>query len=92
MHQQDTTAVAPNGVSGEKLAAQTQYREEAAHDTGIKTAADAAALRPRDRKAEAKLRLKIDLYIIPTVAMLYLFCFIDVCQIPTRASATDGRF
>lgn len=31
-----------------------------------------------DPKAEAKLRLKIDLYIIPTVAILYLFCFIDV--------------
>jgi len=30
-----------------------------------------------DRAAEAKLRLKIDLYIIPTVALLYLFCFID---------------
>lgn len=26
-------------------------------------------------KAEAKLRWKIDLYIIPTVALLYLFCF-----------------
>ena len=30
-----------------------------------------------DRKAEAKLRLKIDLCIVPTVALLYLFCFID---------------
>jgi hypothetical protein len=34
-----------------------------------------------DPKAEAKLRLKIDLYIIPTVALLYLFCFIDRANI-----------
>ncbi|KHO01643.1 Major facilitator superfamily domain, general substrate transporter [Metarhizium album ARSEF 1941] len=30
-----------------------------------------------DPAAERKLRLKIDLYIVPTVAVLYLFCFID---------------
>ncbi|KAF2818455.1 MFS general substrate transporter [Ophiobolus disseminans] len=34
-----------------------------------------------DPKAEAKLRLKIDLMIIPTVAVLYLFCFIDRANI-----------
>lgn len=34
-----------------------------------------------DKKAEARLRLKIDLYIIPTVALLYLFCFIDRANI-----------
>ena len=34
-----------------------------------------------DRKAEAKLRLKIDLCIVPTVALLYLFCFIDRANI-----------
>jgi hypothetical protein len=34
-----------------------------------------------DQKAEAKLRLKIDLYIVPTVALLYLFCFIDRANI-----------
>jgi len=34
-----------------------------------------------DRKAEARLRLKIDFYIIPTVALLYLFCFIDRANI-----------
>lgn len=36
-----------------------------------------------DREAERKLRLKIDLYIIPTVALLYLFCFIDRANIGT---------
>lgn len=30
-----------------------------------------------DKAAEAKLRLKIDLYIVPTAFLLYLFCFID---------------
>lgn len=34
-----------------------------------------------DRAAERKLRLKIDLYIVPTVALLYLFCFIDRANI-----------
>ncbi|KAI4946640.1 hypothetical protein J4E91_007330 [Alternaria rosae] len=34
-----------------------------------------------DKKAESRLRLKIDLYIIPTVALLYLFCFIDRANI-----------
>jgi hypothetical protein len=36
-----------------------------------------------DKQAEARLRLKIDLYIIPTVAILYLFCFIDRANIGT---------
>lgn len=34
-----------------------------------------------DPKAEAKLRRKIDLMIIPTVSLLYLFCFIDRANI-----------
>lgn len=34
-----------------------------------------------DPVAEAKLRWKIDLYIVPIVAMLYLFCFIDRANI-----------
>ena len=37
-----------------------------------------------DPEAERKLRLKIDLYIIPTVALLYLFCFIDRANIGKR--------
>lgn len=31
-----------------------------------------------DPKAEAKLLWKLDLFVVPTVAVLYLFCFIDV--------------
>lgn len=38
-----------------------------------------------DSKAEARLRHKIDLYIVPTVALLYLFCFID------RANVGNAR-
>jgi MFS family permease len=34
-----------------------------------------------DPKAEAKLLLKIDLFIVPTVSLLYLFCFIDRANI-----------
>ncbi|EXJ86731.1 hypothetical protein A1O3_03685 [Capronia epimyces CBS 606.96] len=34
-----------------------------------------------DPKAESRLRLKIDLYIVPTVSLLYLFCFIDRANI-----------
>src|SRR5215469_12990717 len=40
-----------------------------------------------DPEAERRLRWKIDLYVIPTVAMLYLFCFIDRANIgKTRSS------
>lgn len=34
-----------------------------------------------DPKAEAKLRRKIDLMIVPIVSLLYLFCFIDRANI-----------
>ncbi|KAJ5771561.1 hypothetical protein N7520_002090 [Penicillium odoratum] len=34
-----------------------------------------------DRAAEARLRFKIDLYVVPTVALMYLFCFIDRANI-----------
>ncbi|KAE8377505.1 major facilitator superfamily domain-containing protein [Aspergillus bertholletiae] len=34
-----------------------------------------------DPSAESRLRLKIDLYIIPVVSMMYLFCFIDRASI-----------
>jgi hypothetical protein len=34
-----------------------------------------------DPVAERKLLWKIDLYIVPTVSLLYLFCFIDRANI-----------
>lgn len=36
-----------------------------------------------DSKAESRLRLKIDFYVLPTIALLYLFCFIDRANIGT---------
>ncbi|KAF2870787.1 putative MFS transporter [Massariosphaeria phaeospora] len=42
---------------------------------------DSHALAPCDAKAEARLRCKIDLYVVPTVALLYLFCFVDRANI-----------
>lgn len=40
-----------------------------------------------DPKVEAKLRRKIDLYVVPTVALLYLFCFIDRANIGSEFPA-----
>lgn len=34
-----------------------------------------------DRAAETRLRLKIDFYVVPTVSLIYLFCFIDRANI-----------
>jgi hypothetical protein len=42
-----------------------------------------------DRAAEARLRLKIDLYIVPTVALMYLFCFIDRANIGEHGPSID---
>lgn len=39
------------------------------------------ALVAYDPIAERRLRLKIDLFVVPTVALLYLFCFIDRANI-----------
>lgn len=39
------------------------------------------ALAEFDKAAESRLRLKIDLFIIPTVSLMYLFCFIDRANI-----------
>lgn len=36
-----------------------------------------------DAAAERRLRNKIDLYVIPTVSILYLFCFIDRANVGT---------
>ncbi|KAL5628185.1 hypothetical protein BROUX41_002933 [Berkeleyomyces rouxiae] len=41
---------------------------------------------PIDPKAEARLLRKLDLYLIPTVSVLYLFCFIDRANVGKSAS------
>jgi hypothetical protein len=43
-----------------------------------------------DKAAESRLRLKIDLYIVPTVALMYLFCFIDRANIGKSDSWTSS--
>jgi len=45
-----------------------------------------------DPKAEARLRLKIDLMIVPTVALLYLFCFIDRANIVRGLVMTMAQY
>ncbi|KAH6606134.1 major facilitator superfamily transporter [Trichoderma cornu-damae] len=44
-----------------------------------------------DRNAERRLRLKIDLFVVPTVSLLYLFCFIDRANIDVRLALTRER-
>ncbi|KAG4410976.1 hypothetical protein IFR04_015893 [Cadophora malorum] len=65
-------------------------KSEVIHDESAHTAAErghaatdrhGVSLITFDPKAEARLRMKIDLYIVPTVALLYLFCFIDRANI-----------
>lgn len=67
---------------------------QASHEEIHKETAQAAAERGRaatdkygnalvyfDPAEERRLRWKIDLYIIPSVSLLYLFCFIDRANI-----------
>lgn len=63
----------------------SQHKETLAHEAAHEAASRGQVAtdqygRPLvefDRAAESRLRLKIDLYIVPTVSILYLFCFID---------------
>ncbi|TID15156.1 retrograde regulation protein 2 [Venturia nashicola] len=59
--------------------------EETAHEAAVRgvgaTDKYGNALVHFDPAAESRLRLKIDLYIVPTVSLLYLFCFIDRANI-----------
>ncbi len=58
---------------------------EGAHDAAerghLATDQYGHALVEFDKKAESRLRWKIDLYVVPTVALMYLFCFIDRANI-----------
>jgi len=44
-----------------------------------------------DAAAEARLRMKIDIFIIPTIALLYLFCFIDRANIGNADIFSAGQ-
>jgi len=62
-----------------------EYTDEIAHDAAarghVATDQYGQPLFQFDPVAERKLRMKIDLMIVPTVALLYLFCFIDRANI-----------
>ncbi|KAJ4287432.1 hypothetical protein N0V88_007705 [Collariella sp. IMI 366227] len=47
----------------------------------VSSDSDKAGVQHLDPKAEARLCRKLDLYIVPTVSLLYLFCFIDRANI-----------
>jgi hypothetical protein len=38
---------------------------------------DGVAIDDNARRAERKLRTKIDFFVVPTITLLYLMCFID---------------
>ncbi|KAL4875223.1 major facilitator superfamily domain-containing protein [Aspergillus karnatakaensis] len=67
-HQENLKVVGDgaNALAGDGHAATDQYGR---------------ALFEFDKKAESRLRLKIDFMILPTVALIYLFCFIDRANI-----------
>ncbi|KAH8661690.1 major facilitator superfamily domain-containing protein [Tricladium varicosporioides] len=70
-----------NGVINHKEDIQEETAHEAAERGRAATDKYGNALVHFDPAAEAALRWKIDLYIVPTVALLYLFCFIDRANI-----------
>lgn len=76
----------PTLVADEK--GSSQHKDLVFHDAHDAAGHDQAAtdqygraLVEFDRAAERRLRLKIDFCIVPTVALLYLFCFIDRANI-----------
>lgn len=60
-----------------KEAMMTDVAHDAAERGHLATDQYGHALVEFDKAAESRLRLKIDLCIVPTVALMYLFCFID---------------
>jgi hypothetical protein len=56
----------------------------------VDTSRDGAAIDDSARKAERKLRAKIDFFVVPTVTLLYLMCFIDRTNIGPPALHKQG--
>lgn len=73
-------------VFDHKEALGTDVARDAAERGHLATDQYGHALVEFDKKAESRLRWKIDLYIVPTVALMYLFCFIDRANIGKRHS------
>ncbi|EXJ88055.1 hypothetical protein A1O1_04982 [Capronia coronata CBS 617.96] len=70
-----------SGIDEKAAAMHTENAHEAAARGHVATDKYGHPIVVFDPKAEARLRMKIDLYIVPTVALLYLFCFIDRANI-----------
>ncbi|PLB39068.1 putative MFS transporter [Aspergillus candidus] len=69
------------GLSNHKEFLAPEAAREAAGQGHAATDLHGRSLVEFDRAAERRLRLKIDLYTVPTVSLLYLFCFIDRANI-----------
>jgi hypothetical protein len=69
------------GISELKTTLAHETAREAASRGQVATDQYGRPLVEFDAAAESRLRLKIDLYIVPTVSLLYLFCFIDRANI-----------
>lgn len=79
-------------VFDHKEALGTGVARDAAERGHLATDQYGHALVEFDQKAESRLRLKIDLYIVPTVALMYLFCFIDRANIGKNCSNTTSSY
>ncbi|KAJ5691767.1 hypothetical protein N7462_001190 [Penicillium macrosclerotiorum] len=77
----DESASGGKGLSEHKENFMSEVAREAAERGHLATDQYGHALVDFDKAAESRLRLKIDLYIVPTVALMYLFCFIDRANI-----------
>ncbi|KAL4865116.1 hypothetical protein BDV12DRAFT_155906 [Aspergillus spectabilis] len=81
--------MATNAVADEKAMAGHQENLKVVADDANQLASDGQAATDQygralfefDKKAESRLRLKMDFMLLPTVALLYLFCFIDRANI-----------
>ncbi|GIK07638.1 hypothetical protein Aspvir_003304 [Aspergillus viridinutans] len=69
------------GMSEYKTTLAHETAHEAASRGHVATDQYGRALVEFDPAAESRLRLKIDLYIVPTISIIYLFCFIDRANI-----------
>jgi hypothetical protein len=57
----------------------------------VDTSRDVVTVDENARKAERKLRTKIDFFVVPTVTLLYLMCFIDRTNIGKSFSVQRER-
>lgn len=76
------------GISDHKEDLMSDVAREAAERGHLATDQYGHPIVEFDKVAESKLRWKIDLYVVPTVALMYLFCFIDRANVGKSGSQT----